>query len=152
MKKTDFETLYAYLEQGGTFKELAEVNEGDLNVVYRYALQLMTAEDFEGAKRILYFLTKVDQWGFDYFFNLGICFHELKQHEEAIFCFSRSAVIKMQDPRSSFYAGHNYLALGKPDFATKAYKASLLVCECHPQGVWDEFARGVQASLDKVNV
>ncbi|WP_341660763.1 SycD/LcrH family type III secretion system chaperone [Vibrio sp.] len=140
MEQKDFETLQTFLHQGGSLKMLADVDEKDLGLLYRYGTQLMNYGDYEGAKKIFYLLMKIDQWNFDYFFSLGTCCHQLKEHEEAIFCFGRAGIIKIEDPRSPYFAAINYLAVGNKDYAVKSYKAALRVSECHKDGKWDEIA------------
>lgn len=147
MEQKNFETLQTFLEQGGSLKMLADVDPKDLDLLYRYSTQLMNYGDYEGAKKIFYLLMKIDQWNFDYFFELGTCCHQLKEHEEAIFCFGRAGIIKIEDPRSPYFAARNYLAVGNKDYAIKSYNAALRVCECHEDGRWDEIAEKSKYSL-----
>ncbi|CAM2880132.1 SycD/LcrH family type III secretion system chaperone [Vibrio neptunius] len=147
MVEKDFETLQAFLQQGGSLKMLADVEQKDLDLLYQYGTQLMNYGDYQGAKRIFYLLMKIDQWNFDYFFALGTCCQQLKQYEEAIFCFGRAGIVKVEDPRAPYFAGNNYLALGNNEYAIKSYQASLRVCDCHPDGVWDEIAEKANKAL-----
>lgn len=64
---------------------LTDVEQGDLNTLYQYALQLMACRDHQGAKRLFYLLMRIDHWNYDYCFSLGICCQQLHEHEEAIF-------------------------------------------------------------------
>ncbi|RSD30939.1 SycD/LcrH family type III secretion system chaperone [Vibrio pectenicida] len=150
MEQRDFETLQTFLQQGGSLKMLADVEQKDLDLLFRYGTQLMNYGDYEGAKKIFYLLMKIDQWSFDYFFSLGTCCHQLKEHEEAIFCFGRAGIIKIEDPRSPYYAASNYLAVHNKEYAIKSYKAALRVCDCHVDGIWDEIAEKSKQSLSQL--
>ncbi|MDN3611046.1 hypothetical protein QWZ16_15330 [Vibrio ostreicida] len=96
--------MQTFLQQGGSMKMLADVEQHDLDLLHRYGNQLMNYGDYQGAKRIFYLLMKIDQWNFDYFFALGTCCQQLKEHEEAIFCFGRAGIVNVEDPRSPYYA------------------------------------------------
>ena len=138
MKANDFSSLQTFLQQGGSLKMLADINPKDLDILYRYGTQLMNYGDYEGAKRIFYLLMKIDQWNFDYFFSLGTCCQQLGEHEEAIFCFGRAGIVNIEDPRSPYYAGKSYGALGNIAYAIKSYKAAVRICDCHGEGVWTD--------------
>lgn len=132
MVEKDFETLQTFLQQGGSLKMLADVEEKDLDLLYRYGTQLMNYGDYEGAKRIFYLLMKIDQWNFDYFFALGTCCQQLKEHEEAIFCFGRAGIVKVEDPRSPYYAAITILPLAiksTPLNLTKRHYAYAIVTQ-----------------------
>ena len=59
MEQKDFETLQTFLHQGGSLKMLADVDEKDLGLLYRYGTQLMNYGDYEGCQRIFYLLMKI---------------------------------------------------------------------------------------------
>lgn len=147
MKEHEFETLQEYLQQGGSIKMLGDINQHDLDLLSRYGSQLMNYGDYEGAKRIFYLLMRVDQWNSDYFFALGTCCQQLKQHEEAIFCFSRAGIVNIEDPRSPYYAGKSYLEVGNIDYAAKSFQAAIRVCNCHSDNNWDEIAQLAKRAL-----
>ncbi|WP_202864214.1 hypothetical protein [Arsenophonus endosymbiont of Aleurodicus floccissimus] len=52
MDNKDFATLLDFVQQGGALSCLANVDQKDLDLLYRYAMQLMTYGDYQGAKRI----------------------------------------------------------------------------------------------------
>lgn len=52
MDNKDFATLLDFVQQGGALSGLANVDQKDLDLLYRYAMQLMTYGDYHGAKRI----------------------------------------------------------------------------------------------------
>ncbi|MBU2898921.1 CesD/SycD/LcrH family type III secretion system chaperone [Vibrio hepatarius] len=150
MKESDYASLQAFLHQGGSLRMLADTDPKDLNILYRYGTQLMNYSDYEGAKRIFYLLMKIDQWNFDYFFSLGTSCQQLGEHEEAIFCFGRSGIINVEDPRSPYYAGKSYHAVGNIDYAVKSYKAAIRVCDCLDEDKWTDIADQSRKALAKL--
>ncbi|WP_299006982.1 CesD/SycD/LcrH family type III secretion system chaperone [uncultured Shewanella sp.] len=133
MKQEDFNTIQTFLTKGGAIKMLANADQQDLDIVYHYAQQLMAGHDFEGAKRILYFLTYLDHWSYDYQFNLGLCHQHTQAHLEALVCFSQAGKVKMTQPYPAYHAALSYLALDNHDGAQKAFHAALIWCHDHVQ-------------------
>lgn len=85
MDNKDFATLLDFVQQGGALSGLANVDQKDLDLLYRYAMQLMTYGDYHGAKRIFFLLMRLNQSNFEYVYALATCCQQLNEHEEAIF-------------------------------------------------------------------
>ena len=151
MIKNDSYIIEKFFRRGGTTKDLVDVNQEDLNILYRYGNQLREYNDFQVAKGIFYLLMQIDQWSFDYIFSLGMCCQKLKEYEEAIFCFGRAGIIKIDDPRCPYYAGNNYSSLGNREYAIKSYKAAIRVCDCHDDDLWNEVAEKSINALSQLN-
>ncbi len=124
----DHEVLQQFFSRGGSLRMLASVDQNDMDLLYAYATQMYEAGEAEAARNFYFMLARIDHWNFDYWFSLGLCYQRLSQHEEAIFCFSRSGMIKVDDPRSSFFAGVSYRLLGNMEYARKALNAALKWC------------------------
>lgn len=67
-----------------------------------------------------------------------------REHEEALFCFSRSGQINIEDPRSAYLAGKSYLALNNTLYAKRAFQAAIRVCNCHENNNWDHIKTAAQ--------
>ncbi|WP_298774062.1 CesD/SycD/LcrH family type III secretion system chaperone [uncultured Shewanella sp.] len=133
MQQQEFDTLQQFLKRGGSLTMLADTNPQDLSTLYQYALQLMSCNDFEAAKRILYLLMRLDHWSYDYNFNLGICYQQTGAHEEAIFCFGRAGTIEVDKPFSAYRAALSYIQLGNLKSAQNALESAVIWCHSHAQ-------------------
>lgn len=125
-----------------------DVEESDMKMLSKYASQLYQYGDYEGAKRIFYLLVRVDQWNGDYFFSLAQCYQHCGEHEEALFCFSRSGQINIEDPRSAYLAGKSYLALNNNVYAKRSFEAAIRVCNCLDDDLWNNIKISAQKELD----
>jgi len=141
----DHQVLQHFFARGGSLRMLVDVEAEDLDAVYAYACQLYDAGEFGAAKRFFFMLARVDHWQFDYWLALGLCSQKLGEHEEAVFCFSRSGLIRAADPRSSYFAGVSYQLLGRRDYARKAFNAALKWCG--QQGAHEPIRRLAAQSL-----
>lgn len=125
--------LEDYLAQGGSLGELFGVEPEKLDALYAYACQRYDAGDIEGARQIYLLLVGVDTNRFEYWLALGISLQQLRRHDEAIFCFSRSAVLRLADPRSSYLAGLSFQVLGEKERALMAYSSAIKWCAAHEE-------------------
>lgn len=122
------DVLKNFLMRGGSIRMLQDIDPSDLDQVYAYATQLFEAEAFKSAKQFYYLLARLDHWNFDYWLALGLSCQRLSQHDEALFCFSRAGMIRIDDPRGAFFAGISYQALGNTVYARKAFNAAIRWC------------------------
>ncbi|MFP3587725.1 SycD/LcrH family type III secretion system chaperone [Paraburkholderia sp. SIMBA_055] len=121
------------LSMGASLSGLQGVDQNDLDQVYAYGYTLFNNGDFEGARRVFYTLARIDHSSFEYWMALGLSLQQLGEHNEALFCFSRSAAIRLSDPRSAYLAGVSYLILGNEVYAKKAFGASIKWCGQRPE-------------------
>ncbi|MGF1740051.1 SycD/LcrH family type III secretion system chaperone [Vibrio profundum] len=133
MNELDYASRIEFMNRGGSLKILCELDESALDSVYNYAFHLFESEQIEEAHRLFYFLANMDQWNFDYLLALGICYQKMGEHEQAIYCFSRSGQKEISDPRSSYYAGLSYQCLGNKEYSRKAFNASVRWCSDKPE-------------------
>lgn len=129
------EVLRRFFASGGAVRMLADIRLDDMDHLYAYATQLFEADEFKGARNLYFLLAQLDQWNSDYWLGLGLCHQRLMQHEDALFCFSRAGMIKIDDPRASFFAGISYQIVGNQSYARKALNASIKWCGQHAQYV-----------------
>lgn len=128
--------VWQFFKDGGSLSALMGLDQENLDKLYAYAFQAYSAGECDRAKRFFLLLAQVDQWNFDYWFALGLCCQRLGEHEEAIFCFAQSAVIRLTDPRSAYWAGINYQLLGNQTYARKAFTTALKLCG--QQAIYEE--------------
>ena len=127
-----------------------DIDPNDMTMLQKYAEQLYQYDDYEGAKRIFYLLVRIDQWNGDNFFSLGKCYQKCNEHEEALFCFSRSGQINIEDPRSAYLAGESYLRLNNTEYARRAFEAAIRVCQCLKENPWTDIYHSAQNELNKL--
>ncbi|WP_133405624.1 SycD/LcrH family type III secretion system chaperone [Parashewanella tropica] len=148
MEHEEFDVLQNFIEQGGTLKMLADVDDEELGTLYQYSLQLVGCRDYEGAKRILYLLFRIDSWNYDYCFNLAQVYQHLGEHHEAIYLFGRAGMIQVDNPMPAFQAGQSYLACKNYEFAEKSFNASIRWSEGRPQ--FAELEANAQFALEQL--
>jgi secretion system chaperone SscA len=144
------EVLSRFFESGGALRMLADLDEDDLARVRAHAGQRFAQGQIAAAQRVYFVLATLDQWSFDDWYGLGLCYQRLGQHEQALPCFAKAGVIRASDPRPPYLAGMSYEQMGNREFARKSYDATLRVCAQQPQH--DTLARSARARRDALNV
>ncbi|AJJ11697.1 type III secretion low calcium response chaperone LcrH/SycD [Yersinia rohdei] len=141
-----------FMRRGGSLQMLAKMDPQDLALVYEYTVQLCQGGEYDGAKRLLNLLVRLDHWNFSYWLTLGLCYQQTADFHQAIYCFSRAGQIQLDDPRPACSAGECYLACGNTDYAEKAFRRALSWCNSHPQWVQEQLQaeRGLAALLLEV--
>ncbi|WP_353191916.1 CesD/SycD/LcrH family type III secretion system chaperone [Pandoraea pnomenusa] len=130
----EIEAIFSrFFSRGGALRMLADLDETDLARVRAYARHRFTQGKFAAAQRLYFVLATLDQWSFDDWFGLGLCYQRLAQHETALPCFAKAGVIRAADPRAPYLAGVSYERIGNVAFALKAYRATLRLCGEHAQ-------------------
>ncbi|CAH0536014.1 SycD/LcrH family type III secretion system chaperone [Vibrio marisflavi] len=145
MNQPDEKSIVEFFQRGGSMKILCDMDESSLDTIYNYAFQLFETGQTAEAYRHFYFLASMDQWNFDYLLALGICCQRMGEHEQAIYCFSRSGQRELADPRSSYYAGISYQCLGNKSYARKAFNAAVRWCSDKPE--YQQLKSKVSAAL-----
>ncbi|PKH21797.1 CesD/SycD/LcrH family type III secretion system chaperone [Enterobacterales bacterium CwR94] len=125
--------LAHFLSSGGSLRMLTDTKKEDLDTLYDYAVQLFDAGDYPAAQNYFYFLCYLDKWDFNYLFSLGRCYQKMQQHEEALVYLVRAGLIRVIDPRPSFFAGISYQALGNNEHARRAWCSACRWCAELPQ-------------------
>ncbi|QHE94429.1 SycD/LcrH family type III secretion system chaperone [Pandoraea fibrosis] len=142
--------LAHFFESGGALRMLADLDENDLARVRAHAGQRFAQGQIAAAQRVYFVLATLDQWSFDDWYGLGLCYQRLGQHEQALPCFAKAGVIRVSDPRPPYLAGMSYEHMGNREFARKAYDATLRVCGQLPEH--DALSRSARARRDALNV
>ncbi|MFJ2995317.1 tetratricopeptide repeat protein [Pandoraea sp. NPDC087047] len=141
--------LSRFFERGGALRMLADLDEADLARVRAHAAGQFARGQMAAAQRVYFVLATLDQWSFDDWYGLGLCYQRLGQHEQALPCFAKAGVICGSDPRPPYLAGMSYEHTGNREFARKAYDATLRLCAQRPQ--YDKLARSARARNDTLD-
>jgi secretion system chaperone SscA len=128
MPHDDLEVLRTFFASGGSLRMLADIDRKDVDMLFAYAQQLFEGGDLRTACRIFLILVRIDHWDFDCWLLLGKCYQRLGAYDESIFCFSRSGMIIVDDPRPAYFAGISYRLTGNEVGAIKAFQAALRWC------------------------
>ena len=127
------QAMLRFFQQGGALRMLLDKDvSAELDVLFRYAMQLAGIGESGAAARLLKVLTLYDAWSFDYWFQLGACCQAESAWVDAIYAYGRAAQIRICEAKAPCAAGECYLACGNRPFAAKAFRAALLVCGEEP--------------------
>ncbi|VVE39266.1 CesD/SycD/LcrH family type III secretion system chaperone [Pandoraea capi] len=141
--------LSRFFERGGALRMLADLDEADIASVRAYAAQRFREGHVARAQRVYFILATLDQWSFDDWYGLGLCYQRLGQHEQALPCFAKAGVICASDPRPPYLAGISYEHMGNFAFAGLSYRATLRICAQLPQH--ETLARSARGRCDALN-
>lgn len=117
-----------YFAQGGTLRALFGLDPVALETLYAHACQRFDQSDHEGARQIFFALAAIDPHSYDYWLSLGLCLQKLQRHDEAIYCFVRSAGLRMWEPRPPYLAALSLQLCGEYGKAAEAYEAAIKWC------------------------
>lgn len=122
------EALTAYFSQGGTLRKLYALEPDALDTLYGYACQRYQAGDYEGARQLYFALATIDSNNFEYWLSTGMCYQRQQRHDEALFCFARSAALHLVDPRPPYLAGISFQLSGDNERAAQAFHSAVKCC------------------------
>lgn len=142
--------LERYFAEGGSLRGLFGLDPVQLETLYAYACQRYEASDFEGARQIFFALAAIDPRSYDYWLSLGLSLQKLYRHDEAIYCFVRSAGLRTWEPRPPYLAALSLQLCGESAKAAEAYEASIKWCgkqkEYHElRGLAEQSLRSLQS-------
>lgn len=125
----EMQKVLRFYRQGGALRMLLKQTvEQELEVLFRYAMQLVGVGEYGAAARLLKLLTLYDAWSFDYWFQLGRCCQAQKAWVDAIYAYGRAAQIRLNAPEVPYAAAECYQACHNVQYAKKALRATLLIC------------------------
>lgn len=130
---SDYDTVQDFFREGGTLQAVMDIAPADLDSVYGYACQLFDSGKYGKAYPYFELLTRLSHWSYDYWIGLGLCYRHLSRHEEAIFCFSRAALLKIDEPKPVYLAGLCFRDLSNHEQARKTFSTALKWCADRPQ-------------------
>lgn len=143
------EKIQRFLTRGGSLRLLTGIEQQDLAQMSTYASQLFDVEDYAAARNLYQLLSTLDHWNVEYLLGQGLSHQRLGGHEEAIACFARAGVIRIDDPRAAFFAGLSYRLLGNEEYALKALNAAVRWCGEQPE--YQEMKASAQKMLASEN-
>lgn len=118
------ETVIDFLEKGGTFQDMKDIDDQTMETTYSVAYNLYNNKKFEDAEKVFMFLSLMNHYEKKYFMGLGACRQVLKKHSEAIESYIYASLLDLEDPRPPFYAAACHMAMGDKDAAIQAYEAA----------------------------
>jgi secretion system chaperone SscA len=130
---SDSELFEYFLARGGSLRMMSNVDDKDLQSIESYASQLFAPGDFSAARNLYLMLCTLDHWNIEYLLAQGLCHQRLKDHGQAIGCFTRAASLKIDDPRSAFFTAISLRYMGCEEQAVKALNAVTMWCGAQPQ-------------------
>jgi len=129
MNSQKMQDILRFLQRGGALRMLLGKDvSADLDVLFRYAKQLVGVGAYGSAARLFKILTIYDAWSFDYWFELGACCQADHAWVDAIYAYGRAAQIQISAAQAPCAAGECYLACGNKLLAAKAFRSALMVC------------------------
>ncbi len=91
----------AYLAKGGTMKELRNMDQSQLDAVYRVAFARFNSGKFNDSLKIFRYLCLLDHTSYPYFLGLGLSQYELSQFAQALATLEYADKLDHHDPGAS---------------------------------------------------
>lgn len=110
----------------------AGVKASELKTVAQYAQQQFNQGQFREALHLFYLLARIDSTEARYWMDLGRCYQQFKEHEQALFCFSQAQQRQEYNPYPAYYATLSLKALGNMSDAKTTQDAALRLCAHNP--------------------
>ncbi|AXE30546.1 hypothetical protein DK842_11930 [Chromobacterium phragmitis] len=114
----------------GTFAPKAD---GKPLTLAQYAAQLFDSGEFDEAKCYYLLLARLNHWQFDYWLRLGQCCQRLGEHDEAVACFGKAGLLKLEDPRPAHLARRSHRLASQQRQAPNALHAVVAWCASRPE-------------------
>ncbi|KAB7897030.1 CesD/SycD/LcrH family type III secretion system chaperone [Rouxiella sp. S1S-2] len=150
---SDSDVLQHFFTRGGSLRMISDVADEDLQSLEAYASQLFSSSNFGAARNIYLLLSTLDHWNIEYLLALGLCHQRLKDHGEAISCFTRVATLKIDDPRSAFFTALSLQYMGCEEQSVKALNASIMWCgeQTQYQAIKDSAKRMLTPNKEEIS-
>ena len=106
----------------------AGIAPAEIKTVGQYAQQQFKQGKYHEALRLFYLLARIDGTQARHWLDLGLCYQQFKEHEQALFCFTQAQQRRAHDPYPAYYATLSLQALGKISDAKTTQDAALRLC------------------------
>ena len=100
------------ISTGATLKDLWDLSDESLGVVYQVALSLYRVEDYRQAVTLFQFLCLYDHMEKKFFQGLAACQQMLDDYALAIDTYSYLSLLDAEDPQTPLQAGNCHMSLG----------------------------------------
>lgn len=121
-KKELAKVMVKVFEKGASPHQAMGISENEMSIIYSYAYQLFNAGKFADARelfKVLYILNPKED---GLATALGVCFHKLKDYENALTYYMIAAGLDRFNPVPFFYAYDCYINMNEK------YGAKLMLC------------------------
>jgi len=113
-KKEHARMLIKIFEKGMTPKEVMEITDEEISQIYSYAYHLFSGGKYLEARELFKMLVLLEPRQGQFATALGVCFHRLKEYDNALSIYMLSAILLPSDPVPLFYAYDCFMKLNEP--------------------------------------
>lgn len=110
-KKEHAKLLVKIFEKGMSPREAMNISDSELAEIYSYAYHKFSEGDYLGARDLFKIMFSLDPMNCDFATALGVCFHRLKEYEQAINCYMMGFLLEPESPVCLFYAYDCFMKL-----------------------------------------
>jgi type III secretion system low calcium response chaperone LcrH/SycD len=103
-KKEHAKLLVKIFEQGISPKEAMKVTDREIAEIYSFAYHKFSSEQYEEAKELFKMLLTLEPGNAEFATALGVCYHRLKDYNNALTCYMLNTILAPEDPIALFYA------------------------------------------------
>ncbi|MFK0572373.1 hypothetical protein [Endozoicomonas sp.] len=115
----------AYLAQGGTMKELRNIDQSQLDAIYQVAYGRFNSGLFNESLILFRHLCLLDHTHYGYFLGLGMVQFELQQFAQAAATLSHAEKLDAEDPRASVMMAKCFIELKKRPLVANALSEAI---------------------------
>ena len=116
----------AYLANGGTMKELRNMDQSQLDAVYWVAFAQFNSGHYTDALKIFRHLCLLDHTSYSYFLGLGLSQYELSLFAQAAATLAHGAKLDQQDPRASLMMAKSFVEIEQWALAQAALSEAVI--------------------------
>ncbi|WP_419835570.1 SycD/LcrH family type III secretion system chaperone [Endozoicomonas atrinae] len=110
----------AYLAKGGTMKELRNMDQSQLDAMYKVAFAQFNSGHFTEALKVFRHLCLLDHTRYSYFLGLGLSQYELSLFAQAAATLAHAEKLDQKDPRASLMMAKCFVEIKRWSLAQKA--------------------------------
>ncbi len=140
--------LLDYMARGGTIKDLRNMNQSQLDVIYQVAFARLNSGQFSDALQMFRHLCLLDHTRYVYFLGLGMAQYQLGDYAQAGATLAHGEKLDASDPRASLMLAHCFIELEFWHLAQQALTETLLRSTASRR--WQDESQQAQKLLLKV--
>ncbi|WP_257294825.1 hypothetical protein [Endozoicomonas sp. YOMI1] len=116
----------AYLAKGGTMKELRNMDQSQLDAMYRVAFAQFNSGHYNDALKIFRHLCLLDHTSYSYFLGLGLSQYELSLFAQGAATLAHGEKLDQKDPRASLMMAKCFIEIERWSLAQKALSEAVM--------------------------
>ncbi|USE34496.1 hypothetical protein [Endozoicomonas sp. SCSIO W0465] len=116
----------AYLAKGGTMKELRNMDQNQLDAMYKVAFAQFNSGHFTDALKVFRHLCLLDHTRYCYFLGLGLSQYELSLFAQAAATLAHAEKLDQNDPRASLMMAKSFIGIKRWSLAQKAISETVV--------------------------